>query len=614
MRGFTTVSVNYDGVHQPSTMVNRNYDSFAFDSIEVLKGPASVMFGEGALGGAVNFVPKKPYLESKGFQGLAQYGSLETYRVAGDVILPLGDNVAARAVVSLAGTDGYIDGTDSHSTTANLAINFKPSDRFSLLLSGEIFNDNHGRTYWGTPFVPPTVARRPTGVAVTGNGSVIDETLSRTNFQYSDALVRSKSHWLRAQAELKLNDQWKLSNDLSYNKGDRLWRDAESYAYAPATKLVNRQPFIINNLLEFWNDRLTLNSDTRFGGHRSRFALGVEHGENEHLSIRRFGALTPADPYNLVNGVFPVVNAANFPGAGNFADVFADITVNAVFAEEALNLTDKWLVVGGARYEDIKLDRTTHDFNLNTDVGFIKHYKPFSFRIGTVYDLLPKTQIYAQYSSAAAPIGTLVLLAPANGAFTLSKGRTAEVGVKSSFWRDRISTTLSGYWIRQTDIITRDPNNSNISIQGGTLSSRGIEASISATLTRQLHLDANYAVVNARFDQLIEAGGLNRKGNSPTNVPAQVLNVYASYQVPMLPIKLTGGMRDSAHIFGDNANSVRIKGYTVFDASISYRMKVGDLTLRGRNLGDKLYAEWGGANSVYLAAPRTVDLTFRTRF
>ncbi|RYE68986.1 MAG: hypothetical protein EOO81_08925, partial [Oxalobacteraceae bacterium] len=130
MRGFggNSVSHNYDGVHQPSTMTSRNFDSFAFERVEVLKGPASVLFGEGGIGGSINFVPKKPMLGVTEFSGLAQYGSLDTFRVAADVNVPMGDNFAVRALASYAGSDGYIDRLESQSLSLNLGVTFQPTD------------------------------------------------------------------------------------------------------------------------------------------------------------------------------------------------------------------------------------------------------------------------------------------------------------------------------------------------------------------------------------------------------------------------------------------------------------------------------------------------------
>lgn len=616
MRGFggNSVSHNYDGVHQPSTMTSRNFDSFAFERIEVLKGPASVLYGEGAIGGAINFVPKKPMVGIREVSGLAQYGSNDTFRVAGDVNVPLGDKAALRALVSYAGSDGYIDRTKSESLSANLGLMLQPSDNLSIILAAEYFWKDDGPIYWGTPLVSETSARDPSDLVSTVNGLTLDLALRDTNFQYADGKVRSDSTWLRSQVVWEIDDVWTLRNDLSYNNGDRLWHDAEGYRFDAATGEVGRRATYIRNPLDFWHERLALSSDSQLFGQRNRFLIGVEHSENDHMSIRRFGPSVPVDPYNFDPGMFPEITPENFPGAGNFADSGANIKISAVFGENAFNVADDLLFVVGGRYEEMKLKRAIEDHNLDSFTSYSRTYNPFSYRAGLVYDLTEKTQLFAQYTNAAAAVGTLVLLSLSNTEFELTKGESAEAGIKSSFLNDRVSMTLSGYWLRQTDIITRDPSDPNIAIQGGAQSSRGVEFALSAAVTRQFRLDGNLALVDAEYDELIESGGADRTGNTPPNVEDMLVNFFAVYESDRLPVKLTAGLRHASDTFGDNANTVRVDGYTIFDASIGYRFEFGDLTLRVRNLTDETFIERAGSTTVYLGAPRTADLTLRTRF
>ncbi|MFC4254390.1 TonB-dependent siderophore receptor [Altererythrobacter xixiisoli] len=619
MRGFggNSVSQNYDGVHQPSTMTSRNYDSFAFDRIEILKGPSSVLYGEGAVGGSINFVPKKPMLDRAAVAGIAQYGSLNTFRVAGDVNLPLSEQVGVRAVVSYAGTDGLIDRAEAESLSANLGIMFQPTDRLSLFVAAEYFWKDDGAIYWGTPLVSTGVARDPSDLISTPNGRVLDLALRNTNLQYDDAKVISHSTWFRSQLNWQINDVWSLRNDLSYNGGERLWRDAEGYSFSltgsGAPRIARRATYILNPLA-FWHERLALSSDGNLFGNRNRFLIGAEHSENEHTSIRRFGQSVPVDPYDFDPGLFPEIDKKTFVGAGNFTDAGALIKIDAVFAENAFNITDKLLFVLGGRYEDMSLLRTITDYNPVNFSSFETSYNPFSYRAGLVYDLANKTQLYAQYSRSAAPVGTLVLLNLANSKFELTKGETIEGGVKSSFLNDKVSVTLSGFWIREDDIITRDPIDPTIAIQGGSQSTYGAELAFSAALTSQFRIDGNVSLIDAKYDELLEAGGVNRAGNTPPNVAERIINLFAVYEFPQVPFKLTAGLRNQGSTFGDTANLVRVDGYTIFDASIGYRFSFGELTVRGRNLTDRLYIERAGTSSVYIGAPRTVDVTFQTKF
>jgi iron complex outermembrane recepter protein len=620
LRGFSgnAISLLYDGMRQTtSTMIGRNVDSWSLERIEVLKGPASVLYGEGALAGAINLVPKQPRLGSTDASGLVSYGSFDTSRVAGDVNVPLGSTAALRALASALRTSGHIDRNDSEIAAGTLAFLWQPVDRLTFDLAVDAYRDDYETAYWGTPLVAASSAQRPSGIVRTTNGLVLDRALREANFNVADGLMDSRTTWSRSRIGWKINDTWKLTNELSYYDSERRWRNAEVYSFNAGTGLLSRSTVAIEHDHQFWLERATIFSDASLWGTRNRFALGVEIHANDFFNPRRFGSTTAVDPYAPVPGSFPQVDdSATFPGAGNRANFTTDIKVASVFVEEAANLTSRWLVIGGVRYEEIEVDRSIDDLNANSQLSFSRKYTPASWRVGSVYDVAPATQLFAQYSSAVAPVGTVLLLSQANARFSLTKGESVEVGLKSSFWDQRADLTLSGYWIRQDDIVTRDPLNSNITIQGGSQSSRGAEVSTSVSVTRALRIDASVAVLNARFDELIEAGGANRTGNTPPNVPENVAQLFAVYRLRDWPLTLSGGVRRSGYFFTDNANTIRVAGHTLADAAISYQAPFGEVTLRGRNLFDELYAEWAGASvtQMLLGARRSVDLTLTARF
>ena len=138
----------------------------------------------------------------------------------------------------------------------------------------------------------------------------------------------------------------------------------------------------------------------------------------------------------------------------------------------------------------------------------------------------------------------------------------------------------AGYWIKQDNIVTRDPNNATLSIQGGSQSSRGFELSASYAVSSALRLDGGYSHVAARFDTLLEAGGANRAGNTPPFVSRDVANLFGIYR------------------------------------PVGYRTRVGDLTVRVRNLFDEFYATWrgGSVTQLIIAPPRSVEVALTTRF
>lgn len=239
-----------------------------------------------------------------------------------------------------------------------------------------------------------------------------------------------------------------------------------------------------------------------------------------------------------------------------------------------------------------------------------------SWRAGTVYNVAPKVQLFGQHAEAIAPVSNFFLLSLANSRFDLTTGKSVEAGVKASLWGDSIDMTLAGYWIRQDNIITRDPIDPTLSVQGGSRSSRGVELATSAALTKQFRVDGNLTLLDARFDRLIEAGGIDRAGNTPPRIPEFVANLSGFYTFETLPLTLSASLRRTGDFFTDNAEAVRVNGYTAIDAAIGWRVPFGQLTVRGRNLTDAFYVDYTDVSTTQfqVAAPRSVDVTLSARF
>jgi iron complex outermembrane receptor protein len=213
-------------------------------------------------------------------------------------------------------------------------------------------------------------------------------------------------------------------------------------------------------------------------------------------------------------------------------------------------------------------------------------------------------------------VATILLISQGNAAFELTTGTSAEAGMKTTLANGRVDATASVFTIEQDDIVTRDPNNFNISIQGGKQASTGVEFSVSTEWVRGLRLHGTAAFLDARFVTLLEAGGVDRAGNVPPNVPERTASFWAGYQIPNTPMTVSGGIRYQGRFFTNNANGTEVAGFTILDAQASWRVRSGEITLRGRNLTDTLYADWTGAsaNQVNLGSPRTVDLSYHVRF
>ncbi|MDP5280197.1 TonB-dependent receptor [Sphingomonas sp. DG1-23] len=615
MRGFhRAVNYLYDGVRMANSDVGqRNWDSWAFERIEVIKGPASVLSGEGALAGAINFVPRRPKLDGASGELLASYGSFDSARLAGDLNLPLGKTVAVRGDASFARSSGWIDDTDSRTFAASASLLFKPGDRFALTLSADRFEDRFLTAYYGTPVVSRAAARDPSSAVSGSAGLVLDRAMRRANYNLADGDDYSNSTWLRARAEYALSDTLRIVSDTSYYDSYRAYRDADEYGFSAATGLINRGATLITHDHQFWSQRAHLAFDGKIGGLRNRFTAGFEIGHTDFFTVRRFGASPAVDPFGFSRGTFPDDTPANF---ATRQDVTADVEQRAFFAENALNLSDDWLFVGGIRFDDVRLDRRVVNATSGAVQTYDQTYHPISWRIGTVYSVAPRTQLFAQYNRAVTPISGLLFLSAANAAFKLTHGESYEGGIKASFAGNRVQLTASAFHIRQDDILTRDPTNPALVFQGGNQRSRGVELALDMAATDTLNVAVSGTLLDAEYGELIEAGGVNRAGNRPQNVPQQLADLVVTYAPRALPITLTGIVRHNGDFYTETANVIKVNAFTTFDAALAWNAGFGTLTLRGRNLTDAFYADWSGYASglVFIGAPRSVELSLSKRF
>ncbi len=614
MRGFhKSATYTVDGARIPDAFLSsRDYDTFNFERVEIVRGPASVTQGTGALSGTINLVTKQPQLGKTSVEGMASYGSFNTTRAGVGVNAPLGANAAVRSAVSYSQSDGWIDDTKSrkYGLTNNLIVT--PTDRLTFTGAVNFFHDEFRTPYQGTPLVPASVARDASDVVTTTNGYVLDKALRDKNYDVFDGLMKSDAVWLRGGADYKLTDHWTLKNELNFYKADRYWAGADTFTYNTGTGQFDRATTLITHDHQFWSDRASVSYDGPLGRFRNRFTTGLEYVDTIFNSKRRFGTTTSVDPYNADRGTFPADTQANYPTRQNFDSTLRTV---AGYAENALNITPGWIVVGGARYERIVLDRSIFDLNAGTTTNFDKTFYSPTWRIGTVYDIVPGTSLYAQYTQAAIPVSSLLLANTTNGRFDLSTGESVEGGIKSSLWNGRVVATAAVYQIDQDNILTRDPVTPSLTVQGGSQRSRGVELSAIIAITDRWKVTPAYAYVDAYYTSLRNATR-DLTGNRPINVPATTFSLTSTYRLRTLPATLGASMNHVGSFYTDTTNLIKVKARTLFDAWVAYDIGKGTLRLRGRNLTDELYADWSGYSTtqVYLGAPRSFDVSYNIKW
>jgi iron complex outermembrane receptor protein len=585
-----------------------------FERVEVLKGPASVDYGEGALAGVINLVPKRARRDGSAFSGQLGYGSFDSFRAAADANIVVSDQLAVRPVVSYFRSSGYVNDTSSEYLAGTLSVAWSPWDELVVDVAIDYLRDDYETAYFGTPLVPRAAALAPSSRVTSVDGRVLDRSLRDVNYNVEDGVTDSSTGWLRTGLRWQLGGGWTLSNDLQLYTSDRRWKNSEFFGYNPESGLVDRSTGIVTHDIEYWIERALLRGDFEIAGLRNRIVAGASYSAVDFFTERRFGSTTSVDLQNPARGRFPSGDdAILFPSRQNRQN---DVSMVSVFAEDALNLTPEWLVLGGVRYDHVGVDRASTDLNAEPPARtpVERSFDEVTWRVGSVIDVLPDTQVFVQYSTAAAPPSSLSTLTPTSVSFEMTRGWGVEGGVKSTLFNQRIELTAAAFYIAQNDILTRSPADPTVSVQGGKQSSRGVELSLRASPIERLRLLFNCTYFDVRFDALIDDAGNDLAGRTPERVPERLLNAFVFFDTPALPLTASIGVHGSGGYFTDNANSIEVGGFTTFEAALRYRLALGptvtDLTLRGRNLTNALYASYTdiSPDQLTLAPPRSIDL------
>ena len=596
--GLNSVMQLYDGtrLYVGAGTITYPFDTWNVDRIEVLRGPASVLYGEGAIGGVINVVPKKPTFIPVN-EGRAALGSDGVKRLAFDSGGPIGEVFAYRLNVSANQVDGWLKQNGEFSNVAvSGAVLFQPTPDLAFTLAND-YGYQEPMRYFGTPLI----------------NNAIDPRLRFTNYNVNDSRIIFKDNFTTFKTEWTPNADVTIRNTAYVLDSHRRYRDAEVYAFIPSTGLIQR-----NNYIEIFHDQKQVGDrfDATFRGDlfgfRNEFLVGfdVNHIDFLHTNNSPYGGTSFVNPFAFDPGSFLRVNGTS-PGYFTSTDQYS------VFAEDKLSLTDQFALIAGVRYEAPTVHRTDYR---SGSASFNKDLSAVSYRFGAVYNPTPDSALYASYATAVDPVTSLISLSVTQKDFKLSYGEQIEAGYKQSFltpWGTGGELTLAGYSIKKYDLLTADPQNPANSIQVGSQSARGFEAFTSLGLWEGWRVEGNVAVLHAqydKFDQAVSGRSVSYAGNQPINVPDLVANAWVSWAfAPRWETRV--GLQYVGTTYSDFANTVRRSAYSVVNATLDYRVSdASRFSLRVYNLFDKTYAITGGTTYQLLGRPRSVEVAYTQAF
>lgn len=636
MRGFdrSQVTILRDGLWVgPANMVMRPQNTFNLDRVEVLRGPSSVLNGQGAVAGTVNAVSKSAGPdEPQSFDAMASYGRFDTYQAGFGAGGALGDSVWYRADVSQFGSDGYVDRMDPQSLNFTGSLYWQATDELAVKLAADYLEDDLA-DYWGTPLVPVASAISPmTDVISTASGETVDERMRFRNYNVEDSRAESNQLMLRADLIWNPAENLEIKNTLYKFDADREWLNAEGYIYCTQvvdvctrTDEIQRYYgyFFVFHDQELMGNRLTVKYDQAIGGMENQVLAGVEITDLDFVRSRGFRLNAPqqlvdaVDPYNPVPGVYGPEELRGISPT--------DIETRAFFMEDALGISEQLSLVGALRYEELDLNRLNFNrFGIREASSFKRDFDWWSWRLGGVFSFNDNLAAYAQYSDAKDPVNANIFLVNAGENLDLTDAEQWEIGLKTSFMDGRSEATLAWFDIARDDILEQIGVDSATNVGGR--SAHGVEFSSTLQPTDQWRFGVNAAWTDAEFDSSVNF--ITFAGNTPPNVPEVTANLWTSYsRIANLPLDIGGSFRYVDDRHGDNANTVTLHNYNVIDLYASWSLGNYRFTGRIYNVTDEQYAPWSDifymqqndpgflyANQVLLGSPRTWEFSVEAAF
>ncbi|UXH41871.1 TonB-dependent receptor [Pseudomonas promysalinigenes] len=598
-RGFTghgSVMTLFDGARLYTGAGTQTFpvDPWMVEQIDVIRGPASVLYGEGATGAVINVIPKKPWVGEVRNHLRLGYGSWDRQQLGLDSGGSLSERLSYRLTLNQQAGNGWVDRTDSRSLALSAAVRFDASEDLSFTLAHER-GDAQPANYYGTPLIDGHYRN----------------SLRKKNYNIRNDVQRYHDEWTRLTTDWTLTDHVSASNQLYYIKSRRHWRNAENYSWDAAREQLERQSYLqIRHNQEQIGDRQTFSFDHQLFGLPSRTLIGAEYNKVRFNvdSNRPYDDLGAdyIDPWQPAAGWFH----SNSPTR---AQTLSTTHTFALFAENRLQLSERLSLVTGVRRDQNHIERD----NLVDASRSDRSLQGGNWRAGLVFAVTDDLSLYGQYSTSEDGVDNLISLAPSQMHYHLTKARQTELGLKQRFWDGRGEWTLAAFHIVKNKLLVADPI-SHEAQQAGQQTSDGLEASVELALGQRWQLSANAALVRAKFndfDELVDGTPQSRAGNRPANVPRRTANLWLSKSFGQ-QVEAGIGARYVDERYADTANSQSAPGYTVVDANIGWQLLPDvRLGLQLNNLFDRAYvASVFSGEQWVMGTPRsyfaTVDYTF----
>lgn len=537
------------------------------ERVEVLKGPASVLYGNLEPGGVINFVTEMP-LSDPYYSAELELGNYGFVRPSIDFSGPLNDDgtLLYRLNAAYLNDDGFRDfnrATERYFIAPVLT--WQISDRTDLTLEFDYVSDER-------PF--------DRGLVVIGD-EVTDIPISRFLGEEDD-FRQVEEVGAGYRFEHRFSNNWRVRNAFRM-----LFSDSLDFAFQPdsldeATGILTRNLRSNDDHRESFALQTELVGEFSTGSIDHTLLFGIDWSRNTQRSNTRAAESTPSinifdpeyDAFRPERSDLPLLTIDRF----NATDTIG------FFIQDQIDLLDNLHLLLGGRFDII--DQSSFSFLSNT--GSDQNEEAFSPRIGILYRPIEPLSLYASYSQSFQPN----VFTQSDGSFLEpERGRQFEVGVRGEFLDDRLIANLAAYHLTKTNVATTDPDDPNFSLPLGEVRSQGIELDVAGEILPGWNIIASYAYTDA---EVTDSGDdpFFPEGLRNANVAPNTASLWTTYEIQTGTLQ---GLGFGIGIFyvdnrpGDFDNTYELPSFIRTDAAVYYRRDNWRAALNIKNLFDERY-------------------------
>ncbi len=592
------------------TVAVTNRETANLQAIEVVKGPAAMLYGRIEPGGLINLVTKQPLLTPY-VSVQEQAGSFGFTRTTIDATGPLtADNTLAyRFNGAYVHSNSFRNFVTNQNAFVAPTISYRPIEQFRLNVDGE---------YQNTIFVDDNdvgvvaIGTRPANIPISRYLEDPAVTTAHPN--------RQQRAYVGYDWTYDISSNWSLTNRFGYSKVAYNQAITGIGSINESTGDAVRRLWYTFQTREIVSANLDLNGRFSTGPLEHQVLVGTDYFKFDQPAFG-FSGLSPfVKPVNIYNPIYDGVGLGGYTrDMDNFYFVRRE-SWKGLYAQDQISLADNRLhILLGGRYDWASFGSRFSPTSLAEALAFRSvEDKAFSPRAGMVVQPLPWLSFYGNYSQS---FGTSGGISPTGLPLPPQKGTQYEGGVKAEFLDGRLTATMAYYDIVKTNILQPVPG-TQFSIPVGEAESKGVEIDIAGRLSENWSVIGSYSHDDARITKDNNAAGtFGNTGHRLANVPLNAGNLWLKYdflgEAPGL--SLGAGLVVVGQRQGDNANTFQLPAYARVDCFAIYRLPLPGPALTAqlniRNLFDTTYYDGTLSRfTIMPGAPRTFLASVRMEF